>query len=338
MSAALPIFTNSEVKTYKRCREEWRLAYGQQIRPVRRGFALAFGSLVHEGLEGWFLTEGSLSAALAAMARYQAEELDAFDRARAEAMLIGYDARWRDLHGPNGKYRTVSAEERFKLLNGSHVFSGMIDALVRDEHGRVWIVEHKTAGVDISPGAFYWQKLSIDDQISAYYAGARSLGHDVEGVIYDVLGKPGQKRLKATPPDKRKYKKKTGELYASQREHDETPTEFRDRILTDISEKPTEYFQRSIVVRFAEEEEQAQADRLKIISEIQGVDVTVQQPRTPESCIRYGRLCPYAEFCLGHLSPYDLDPRFRRAETKHEELSKNEHAQEHQPRKEAATV
>ncbi len=329
-----PRFSNSELKTYKRCREEWRLNYGLLIRPVRRAAALAYGSLVHEGLEAYFLNGFELAPALAAMSRYKADELGPLDRARAEAQIMGYVSRWED--EDKEQYTTIAAEQQFKIHRQNHTFTGMIDALVRDREGRVWIVEHKTAGVDISPGADYWTKLTIDDQISAYYAGARSLGHDVEGVVYDVLGKPKQKLKRATA-ESRRYKKDGG-LRKGARETDETPKEYRDRILMEMADSPDAYYQRTDVVRFEHEEQQSEIDRLKIITEIQTVDLEQPQPKTPESCQRYGRLCPYADFCLGHLSPYQLDDRFRRASTKHEELSTNEPTRKNPSRQTIATV
>lgn len=69
----------------------------------------------------------------------------------------------------------------------------------------VYIVEHKTANADIGPGSPYWRKLTLDAQCSNYMVGARALGHDPKGVIYDVIRKIGIKPRLATPVEERKY-------------------------------------------------------------------------------------------------------------------------------------
>lgn len=72
---------------------------------------------------------------------------------------------------------------------------------------RVRITEHKTSTEDITPGSAYWQKLTLDGQLSAYYVGARSLGYEPVDVLYDVAKRPGQKPYKATPEEDREYTK-----------------------------------------------------------------------------------------------------------------------------------
>jgi hypothetical protein len=49
----------------------------------------------------------------------------------------------------------------------------------------------------------------MDGQVSTYFDGAASLGLDVAGCIYDVIGKPGIRPLQATPVEARKYTKPT---------------------------------------------------------------------------------------------------------------------------------
>src|SRR3990167_5857191 len=133
--------------------------------------------------------------------------LDSFELGRARALLCGYDARWLD-----EAIETLAVEREFTvpLINPptgapsrTFVLSGKIDAIARFADGRTVIVEHKTSSEDISPGSEYWRRLTLDTQISAYYLGARSLGFEVDGCLYDVLGKPALRPLKATPPEAR---------------------------------------------------------------------------------------------------------------------------------------
>lgn len=69
----------------------------------------------------------------------------------------------------------------------------------------VYVVEHKTTSLDIGPGSQYWRRLTLDDQVSNYVAGARALGHEPRGVLFDVVRKVNLKPYLATPEAERKY-------------------------------------------------------------------------------------------------------------------------------------
>jgi hypothetical protein len=250
---------------------------------------------------------------------------DPFELARAEAMLRGYDARWGD-----EQYETLAVEvEFFTSLRNPETgaasrtwrLGGKIDAIVRDESGRVLIVEHKTAAAEIGPGSEYWKRLRLDGQVSIYYEGARSLGFDVEGCLYDVLAKPALRPYKATPPESRKYTK-DGRLYATQRDRDETPEEYRARLIDAIAEDPTGYYQRGEVVRLESEMADALHDVWQLAKQIRESELAKRYPRNPDSCASYGRTCPYFAACCGEAS-LDDSSLFRRSEAAHAELSES---------------
>lgn len=224
---------------------------------------------------------------------------------------------------------------------------------------RVKLVEHKTSSEDIGPGSAYWRRLILDSQISTYLAGSRSLGFEPVSVLYDVAKRPALRPLTATPAEERKYtlpkdkacpacKKKGGaesaphtvdgltcsdgrivtdpggRLYASMRESDETPEEFRLRLRADIAASPEKYFQRGEIVRLAEEERAAAKDVWTIArwirdAQLDGRDDPEAWPRNVDACNVYGSQCEFWGVCSGQLSL--TDPLvFRRADSSHEEL------------------
>lgn len=71
----------------------------------------------------------------------------------------------------------------------------------------VYVVEHKTAGVEIVAGSPYWRRLVLDSQVSNYIVGARALGHEPVGVLYDVVRKVRLTPKLATPEADREYTK-----------------------------------------------------------------------------------------------------------------------------------
>src|SRR5262249_8193713 len=110
------------------------------------------------------------------------------------------------------------------------------------------------------PGITYWERLSLDLQCSVYLLGAQALGFKPKGGLYDVLGKPRVSPLKATPAEQPKCRKAGGGLYAGQREHDETPEDFRVRVAEHIRTAPAPLFRRGRVVRFPADELAAARD------------------------------------------------------------------------------
>jgi PD-(D/E)XK nuclease superfamily len=320
----LRVLTNSELKTLRRCAFEHRLAYGLGYRSVREADALRFGTVIHVALEAWWRQpdrELRLTAALATLPL----DGDPFELARAVQMISGYDLRWRD---EPLEVLAVELEFRAPIVNprtrkGSRLFEsgGKIDAVARNlVDGRTYIVEHKTSSDDLTPGSVYWQCLQLDAQVSTYYAGARALGFDVSGVIYDVLGRPKLKPLKATPLEDRKYRKDDGVLYVNMRAEDETPLEYEVRVRDAIAEAPDRYYVRGEVVRLDDEEKLAAWDTWQLAQLLHEGERAGRYPRNPDACRRFGRLCSYFGVCTRTESLDDAE-RFRRVENVHEELT-----------------
>lgn len=217
----------------------------------------------------------------------------------------------------------------------------------------VYVCEHKTTTSDIGLGSDYWKRLTLDAQISTYLQGARSLGFDPDGILYDVARRPTLRPYKATPVEERKYvepksrackecKKKSpapgphiedgitcvdgrivtdpgGRLYANQRETDETPEEFAERIRADIASDPDKYYQRGFVMRIGDEERDAAYDSWVHARQIREAQLAHRWPRNVDACERYGVTCDFWPVCLGE-SSIDDDTRYRTAESAHEEL------------------
>jgi hypothetical protein len=308
----MKLMTSSRAKDYRACPRLHQIQYELGFRPLSEADVLRFGTLFHKGLEAWWRAwlaglpqEQWLTLALAAMAG----ESDPFDRVRAEELMRGYHFRWKD-----ERYEVVAVEQEFEtelrnpatgVASRTWRLAGKIDVTVREaDSGRALTVEHKTSSEDISPGSEYWRRLRMDGQVSTYYAGAQSLGLDVEGCLYDVVGKPKLRPYKATPEASRKYKA-DGTLYANQRADDETSEEFRERLRADIAENPAAYFQRGEVVRLESEMEEAMFDLWQLGQQIREAELAKRAPRNPDSCVRYGRTCPYFDVCSGAASLED---------------------------------
>ena len=326
-SAALEVLTNSRLATYRRCPQEHRYRYEQGYVPVADALALRLGTLVHAGLEAWWKTthpEERLAAAIETM-REAAGELDQYELVRAEEMLLGYDVRWG---GEEYEILGVELEFRAPLVNPasdaeSHTWQrgGKLDVLARERAtGRIVIIEHKTSSRDVEAGSTYWARLRLDSQVSMYFNGAEALGYTADAVVYDVLSKPGQRPHKATPVENRKYTK-DGRLYANQREVDETPEEFRERVRASIAAEPAEHYQRGEVVRLEAEMHAYDAETWQQAVVMRDARRMGIAPKNPDSCVRYNSLCSYFAVCCGEAA-LDDESKFNKLDWVHQELTR----------------
>ena len=177
---------------------------------------------------------------------------DPYDLALVAAMLQAHTERYR-----REPLEPVASELAFDLPlrnpatgAASTVWriAGVIDRIVRLGDGRAALMEYKTTSLDFSPGADYWLRMHMDQQLSIYVLAAREMGYEIDTVLYDVTRRPSLRPLMATPEEKRKYKA-SGALYANQREEDESPKAFAARVAEDMRARPDRYFARIEIAR-----------------------------------------------------------------------------------------
>lgn len=159
-----------------------------------------------------------------------------------------------------------------------------LDLLVRDEHGRVLVVDHKTTSVSSQTWRDQW---ALNIQMGTYIHAANSLfGVDeVEGALINgvVLRKPI--RLK-----------KDGEPYAGSKgpEFCRVPvTKTRDQMNVWLD-----------IVRYRYNEIKVNE---MLLDEATADTPTLQAfPMDPTACTKYNQLCPYHGFCVGRSNPLAL--------------------------------
>lgn len=219
----LPILTNSRRSTFQACARKHHYNYQLRKSPIHDDREiLNFGNLFHAGAEAWLLapSKNRLEAAIEAVRGYYNKNFDEKDRspfelAKAEVVMIGYDIRWGD-----DPFECVGAEVEFTLPllhptkgTSSRLFmvggklDGVVDMTFEETHGR-WVMEHKTTKPEnLDRGTVYWRRLRGDGQVSMYWDAAERNGWELEGVIYDVVGRPDQRPFAATPEETKRWTK-----------------------------------------------------------------------------------------------------------------------------------
>jgi hypothetical protein len=330
----LPLLTTSRARSFRACARLHHYAYNLGFRTLRAAEALRFGTLMHLALEAWWRAwMTGIDALLAAMAALESES-DPFDRARAEALMIGYHARWIEWHPEALEVLAVERQFCAPLINPltrcesrTWSFAGKLDAIARRKD-RVLVVEHKTTSEDVTAGSEYWRRLRMDPQITNYLAAASSLGFDARACLYDVIRKPDARPYKATPESERKYTKPTkkdpvSRLYANQRERDETPEEFRARLLTLIEADPDRFYARGEIVRLEGEVDEGAYDLWSTGRAIRDAQLADRHPRNPDHCMHWGRACDFFGVCTG-VATLDDPTKFRQLDNVNEELKEEQ--------------
>jgi len=293
LTTHLPIITQSEIRAFRRCAREWRLAYGLRLRPAAQAEgALHFGAAVHEGLAA--LWQGKdIGEALDALALLR----DPFEHAQAAAMLCAYADHWKpaglDVLAVEREFRAPLVNPATGHASQTYQLGGKVDAIARIG-GRVLLVEHKTTSEDIAPGSPYWQRLRIDTQIPLYLQGVRALGFEPEGVLYDVLAKP-------------KLRPRKGE----------TAEGFFRRLTDEIGADPGRYLAQVEIAVLERDVNDSLADAWATARQIREGDLAQRWPRNSDACVRWSRPCPYFGLCTGQTA----STTFTTLPTPHPELS-----------------
>jgi len=360
------MLTNSRMKAARRCARYHRLKYDLGLDAMHRAEPLVFGDAIHRALEPWWLAwrdgDGSdqapLDAAMEGLA--STPDVDAFLMAKAEAMIEGYHAHYAP-EMREGMWTVIDAELEFvaPLINPytdevhrGFVLGGKLDVLaIYAPDERRHLIEHKSSSEDLTVGSSYWKRLRMDTQVSQYFEGAKHLGEPVDECTYDVLRKPDQKRLKATPREEWKYTQEKSKkcppckgaegnigcpecrgsgrvvtepprLYSSVREKDETVSEYRERCRAAIAEQPAAFYRREPVMRL---EEDMRAHRLDTWSTAKLIEQRWSDgyaPRNPDACEQWGRTCEFFQLCsVGQEEPAADDRLYQIRKTVHPELS-----------------
>ncbi len=306
------LLTHTRMSTLKQCFRKHYYRFEVGITKSSEAKALRMGSAIHLGLEYWGKGR-SVDDAVVAIRNSYADTpewaLDHLDEWFTEcetivALICGY--YW---YYANDDLVILDTESVFQIPlenpdgGKSLLFDlgGKRDAKARLVDGRIALMEHKSCSEDIAPGSDYWLRLRIDQQISLYYmAGQQDETDKPETVLYSVIRKPSIQRLLATPEEKRKFKK-DGTLYANQREEDQTPTEFGERLLADIGERPDFYYQRKEIPRL-------DADIETFRHELWQTQKTIRQCQLNSHWFRNVSFntCPYCEFkdlCYNDMYP-----------------------------------
>jgi hypothetical protein len=221
--------------------------------------------------------------------------------------VSAYGAHWAGTL----RYSHVELELDTPLKHPELSLRTILDGVALDAADRLVVVEHKTTSSDCSPGSWYWEKLSLNRQASAYLWAARANGYPVEHVEWDVVKKPNLRRTtEAIAPEHYTRSGKwgqAGDLKPGTGIPVETVGAFAARVRDRMLAEPSAYFQRAPVVRLDDELDAAVADIEALGEQILTAFDRDAWPQNPDSCMAFGHRCEYLPLCTKSASPDDTE-------------------------------
>lgn len=303
------IDSGSSISTYMDCPRKYFYAYERRLEPPGYSPALVRGSFTHAYVEEF--TSGNVGAVMRTFNELSSRTDESnHPKVKADMRLANgffdlWKARWASGHPfGNDKLEFKHSELEWQIKIDEHTHVGKSDGVVlHKEYGKLFLYELKTA-TDRDRDS-YIHRLEIDKQISSNLMALSDMGIECDGVIYDVIWKPGVRMKK-----------------------DETPDELDQRMLDVMAADPAEYFTRHLVYRSPKAITEHIQDLVGQFGHMALSKATGNYYRNTGACDNYGKLCPYFSICLeGHT---ELENVFRKRDRKLPELSKevqNENSQ-----------
>lgn len=228
------IFTNSQLKTFLRCPQQYHYKWGRKILPKRSTIPLKRGSWLHELLEAHYTTgdwrkrHEELTKEFNSMFEEEREWYGPLPEV-CGAIMESYEYYWRE---EDSQLEVIAAEQVVHVPTPHHhTFEFKFDLIVEDEFGR-WLVEHKSHKT--LPDDDY---RFMDVQTSRYVWGLNKLGTygQIQGLLWNYL---------RTKPPTKPPQLKTGGISLAKRydtdlltftraviEYGLNPRDYRDKIL-----------------------------------------------------------------------------------------------------------
>ena len=206
---------NSELSTYRECRQEWQWAYLDRLSIRKPKSALLFGNMIHDVLERFYIPgikRGGKPPQLwqDVWAEYEADGGEDWEIGQHSAYELGYVMcleYWKE-YGLDKKFKIIAPEQTFQVDIHHYetgeflgVFTGTMDAVVLNrDTGKKGLFEHKT-GATLDP---FGAPLQMDEQAGTYWTlgpiylkhtGVLAEDDDLDFVLYN--------RLRKAMPDQR---------------------------------------------------------------------------------------------------------------------------------------
>jgi hypothetical protein len=234
----------SELKTFQRCPKQHQYKYIERLVPKVKQRPLYLGNWVHAALQTHY-DEGNWRRGHELYVKdwnslFEEERLALRTRGKSvskpfpeivEGIMKSYLFYYKE-----DNWEVVATEQEFEVdtplkIDGKRVrIHGIIDLIIKDENGQMWVIDHKTAGNIPDATAFH----AMDPQLMIYpWAAKQAWGYDVQGIFYNYVKSkaPGVPQLlKSGGLSRRKIITDYPTLYRFYRDNGYDPRDFADQL------------------------------------------------------------------------------------------------------------
>lgn len=291
--------SNSKIKTYRRCPNQYRYKYVEKLRRKKRVVQLERGSWIHELLqyhydgEDWRERHQEKTKEFYNLFEEEREELGDLP-AECLRIMKSYLRHWAS---EDKGWHVVDSEmnETIMLPNGIE-FNFIID-LVVEENGGLWIVDHKTVKSFMDADF-----MLIDAQLARYHYALQQLGgyEPLRGIIFNelrtkpptiprLLARGGLSQAKNIDTD-------VGTYLREIRRHGLNPEDYRETLLRLARTKSNDFFRRTRLPKDRPLTRQLMRELGWTAQEIIDAERRQHFPRTPDKSCSWS--CDYSDICI----------------------------------------
>ena len=303
--------SNSRHKTYRRCPKQYEFKYIMGLKPKSKAIALERGSWLHKLLEvhydggDWKVAHRELTDEFNGYFIEEREELGDLP-SECERLFKSYLMNYPD---DRKLYKVIDTEldEVITLPNGLR-FRMIIDKIIEEEDGGLWLVDYKTVKNFLPPDF-----ILLDAQLSRYFWGAEHMGYTpLRGVMFDEI-----RTVAPTLP----RQLKTGGLERRKNIRCDVYTYFRELKRLGIDIKPYKPFLAYLQSKNYEwfRRTRLPKDRPMLLQTMRELDGTARQIRESEETDNWPRSvmkdcqwdCSFLELCALQLTGANIGPTIK---------------------------
>ena len=189
--------SNSQIKTFRRCRKAWAYKYIEKLEPKEKKRAPYLGNWIHRCLEtyykegDWKIGHNEYLKQWDSLFEEEREELSKKNGPLPDAVkriLFSYLWYWK-----HDGWKVLDVEYEFDLVVGSFSYKGVkvvvhvtgyVDLVVEDEQDDTrWVIDHKTTGNIPEQNAFH----AMDPQLLIYPVAVAKKHGSITGVQYNYI-------------------------------------------------------------------------------------------------------------------------------------------------------
>lgn len=297
--------SNSKAKTYRRCPKQYEFKYVQKLRrkshalPLKRGDWLHQLMMTHYDGHDWRVRHAELTVEFMKLFEEEREEYGDLPT-ECSRIFRSYLAHYRHI---DGQYTVIDSEvdEIVELPNGD-TFNFIIDLIVEDQDGGIWLWDHKTVK-GFMPADF----MLLDTQLSRYFWAARKIGiKGLRGVMFNELitAPPTAPELlkNGRLTERQNLKCDVYTYMATIKAHGLDPKDYRDTLLR-LKGQSDRWFRRTKLPKSKHLTEQMMRELLMTSREIKEATRRGHFPRHPDKSCQWG--CDFTELCIIDLNGGD---------------------------------